>query len=91
MNLNQDITINTSATFSNCGALALATTFIHGTIAAVTPKAVKIEREGMFCWFPKKALVNVEDLDGDVLCKVAHWFPLSHWHHRMENTSVLAG
>ena len=91
MHINQHITVNTSNTLSNCGTLALASSFIHGHIAAITDKAVKVENENGFCWFPKKALTKQRDLGGDLLCNTAKWFTLSHWHHRLETTSVLAG
>lgn len=88
----RSISILTSACFSNCGGLAMATTHIHGTVASVTEKAVKIENEQGFCWFPKKALVKATEKDGYVSCRVAKWFSLERFHVRMTSEpSFLVG
>jgi len=57
---------------------------IDATITEVREKAVKIQNESGFAWFPKKALVTFEN-HNDLLitCKIAKWFNLNDFQVRM--------
>ena len=50
----------------------VATRFIHGTVANVGLKAVKIELKQGSIWLPKKALEHVEG-------RRTTWYKLSKW------------
>jgi len=49
---------------------AVACSFVHGTIEAVTQKAIKVRNDKGFTWFPKSAIKPA----GTDWFQVAKWF-----------------
>jgi len=66
---------------------ALATSMVHGTIEATTPKALKIRADTvngkqLTAWLPRKALVNDISETADINCRLAKWFTPQGWTAR---------
>jgi len=67
---------------------AIGTTFIHGSIDAITDKAIKVKNDNGSIWFPKKAIVK----GGEHYVKVAKWFKFDYKNrYTVERMSNVGG